>query len=108
MVYKLLILVYYQVSCGVVGGWVLNVTVDWVSDPAGALCELPRLFGANNGNEASELTRKVQSIFSHLTLHKAAQQPSHKHHTPPLTKSLSLCTMSGVEVWYTCGWGKNT
>ena len=35
----------YEVSCGIVVGWVLKATVDRGSDPAGALCELPRLFG---------------------------------------------------------------
>jgi hypothetical protein len=29
-------MVYYEVSCGVVVGWVLKSTVDRVSDPAGA------------------------------------------------------------------------
>ena len=32
--------VYYEVSCGVVVGWVLNATADRGLDPAGVLCEL--------------------------------------------------------------------
>jgi hypothetical protein len=43
--------VYYKVSCGVVIGWVLKATVDRGSDPAGALCELPRLFGGNSHSD---------------------------------------------------------
>jgi hypothetical protein len=35
----------YKVSCGIVVGWVLKAAVDRGLDPAGALCELPRLFG---------------------------------------------------------------
>jgi len=33
--------VYYGASCGVVVGLVLEAMVDWGSDPAGALHELP-------------------------------------------------------------------
>ena len=40
--------VYYEVSCGVVVGWVLKAMMDRGSDSAGALCELPRLFGGNS------------------------------------------------------------
>jgi hypothetical protein len=45
--------VYHEGSCGVVVGWVLKATVDRGSDPAGALCELPRLFGGNSGTLAA-------------------------------------------------------
>jgi hypothetical protein len=33
--------VYYEVSCGVVVGWVLKAAEVRGSDPAGTLCELP-------------------------------------------------------------------
>ena len=42
-----------MVSCGVVVGWVLKATVDRGSDPACALCELPRLFGGNSHSDAA-------------------------------------------------------
>ncbi len=45
--------VYYEVSCGVVVGWVLKASVDRGSDPACALCELPRLFGGNSHSDAA-------------------------------------------------------
>ena len=48
-------MVSYVVSCGVVVGWVLTATWTRGLDPAGALCELPRLFcvcGISHSNEA--------------------------------------------------------
>ena len=45
--------VYYEVSCGVVVGWVLKATVDQGSDPAGALCELPPKRCGNSHSDAA-------------------------------------------------------